>query len=214
MTITDDLLEGARALRDALDALEFSMKSTVLQRGHVIIPDDEVTGEYLASLPVGLALDERERAAAYAETVYLGAAVLHQDMNVGYAVANMFPDLCAVDRGIIDVTVNGAIERIAREGSGLEETLVFDIPADESHHREPLLAVVELYGYEPLAPNVNKGLRTQVLVRLTQANPDIPGVNEQTVQDIVNMLNVSDKMRAGMSAYTLTGNAQSIRDSF
>lgn len=39
------------------------------------------------------------RRAAYAETVYLGAAVLHQDMNVGYAVANMFPDLCAVDRG-------------------------------------------------------------------------------------------------------------------
>lgn len=142
------------------------------------------------------------RRAAYAETVYLGAAVLHQDMNVGYAVANMFPDLCAVDRGIIDVTVNGAIERIAREGSGLEETLVFDIPADESHHREPL------------APNVNKGLRTQVLARLTQANPDIPGVNEQTVQDIVNMLNVSDKMRAGMSAYTLTGNAQSIRENF
>lgn len=154
------------------------------------------------------------RRAAYAETVYLGAAVLHQDMNVGYAVANMFPDLCAVDRGIIDVTVNGALERIAREGSGLEETLVFDIPADESHHREPLLAVVELYGYEPLAPNVNKGLRTQVLVRLTQANPDRPGVNEQTVQDIVNMLNATDGMRAGMSAYTLTGNAQSIRESF
>lgn len=154
------------------------------------------------------------RRAAYAETVYLGAAVLHQDMNVGYAVANMFPDLRAVDRGIIEVTVNGAIERIAREGSCLEETLVFDIPADERLHREPLLAVVELYGYEPLAPNVNKGLRTQVLVRLTQANPDMPGVNEQTVQDIVNMLNVSDKMRAGMSAYTLTGNAQSIRDSF
>lgn len=39
-------------------------------------------------------------------------------------------------------------------------------------------------------------------------------MNEQTVQDIVNMLNVSDKMRAGMSAYTLTGNAQSIRESF
>lgn len=39
------------------------------------------------------------RRAAYAETVYLGAAVLHQDMNVGYAVANMFPDLRAVDRG-------------------------------------------------------------------------------------------------------------------
>lgn len=155
------------------------------------------------------------RRAAYAETVYLGAAVLHQDMNVGYAVANMFPDFCAVDRGIIDVAVNGVIEKAAREGSGLlEKTLVFDIPADESHHREPLLAVVELYGYEPMAPNVNKGLRTQVLVRHTRANPDMPGVNEQTVQDIVNILNVSDRMRAGMSAYTLTGNAQSIRDSF
>ena len=70
MAITDDLLEGARALRDALDALEFSMKSTVLQRGHVIIPDDEVTGEYLASLPVGLALDERERAAAQLDDLF------------------------------------------------------------------------------------------------------------------------------------------------
>ena len=152
------------------------------------------------------------RRAAYAETVYLGAAVLHQDMNVGYAVANMFPDICAADRGIIDVTVNGAVERIRQEGSGLEETLVFDIHADESHHREPLLAVVELYGYEPLAPNVNKGLRTQVLVRLTQANPDMPGVNEQTVQDIVNMLNISDKMRAGMSSYLITGNPRDLLD--
>ena len=70
MTITDDLLEGARALKDALDALEFSMKSTVLQRGHVIIPDDEVTGEYLASLPVGLTLDERERAAAQLDDLF------------------------------------------------------------------------------------------------------------------------------------------------
>ena len=70
MTITDDLLEGSRALRDALDALEFSMKSTVLQRGHVIIPDDEVTGEYLASLLVGLALDERERAAAQLDDLF------------------------------------------------------------------------------------------------------------------------------------------------
>ena len=70
MTTTDDLLEGARALRDALDALEFSMKSTVLQRGHVIIPDDEVTGEYLASLPVGLALDERERAAVHLDDAF------------------------------------------------------------------------------------------------------------------------------------------------
>lgn len=64
MTITDDLLEGARALKDALDTLEFSMKSTVLQRGRIVIPDDEVTGEYLASLPVGLTLHERELAAA------------------------------------------------------------------------------------------------------------------------------------------------------
>lgn len=152
------------------------------------------------------------RRAAYAETVYLGAAVLHQDMNVGYAVANMFPDLCAVDRGIIDVTVNGAIERIAREGSGLEETLVFGIPADESHHREPLLAVVELYGYEPLAPNVNKGLRTQVLVRLTQANPDMPGVNEKALQDLEDALNATDGMQAGVSSYLITGNPQDILD--
>lgn len=64
MTITDDLLEGARALRDALDALEFSMKSTALQRGNLTVPNDEVTGEYLASLPVGLTLHERELAAA------------------------------------------------------------------------------------------------------------------------------------------------------
>lgn len=70
MTITDDLLEGARALRDALDALEFSMKSTVLQRGHVIIPTDEVTGEYLASLPVGLDTYERERAAVRLDDVF------------------------------------------------------------------------------------------------------------------------------------------------
>lgn len=132
------------------------------------------------------------RRAAYAETVYLGVAVLHQDMNVGYAVASMLPDLGATDRGVIDVTVNGVIERIAREGSGLEETLVFDIPADESHHREPLLAVVELYGYEPLAPNVNKGLRTQVLVRLTQANPDMPGVNEKALQDLLDGLQAAD----------------------
>lgn len=150
--------------------------------------------------------------AAYAETVYLGAAVLHQDMNVGYAVANMFPDLCAVDRGIIDVTVNGAVERIAREGSGLEETLVFDIPADESHHREPLLAVVELYGYEPLAPNVNKGLRTQVLVRLTQANPDMPGVNEKALQGLEDALNATDGMRASMSSYLITGNPRDLLD--
>lgn len=47
-----------------------SLKSTVLQRGHIIIPDDEVTGEYLASLPVGLALDERERAAAQLDDLF------------------------------------------------------------------------------------------------------------------------------------------------
>lgn len=152
------------------------------------------------------------RRAAYAESVYLGAAVLHQDMNVGYAVASMFPDLRAVDRGIIDMTVNRAVKRIAREGSGLEETLVFDIPADESHHREPLLAVVELYGYEPLAPNVNKGLRTQVLVRLTQANPDMPGVNEKALQDLEDALNATDGMRVGMSSYLITGNPRDLLD--
>lgn len=154
------------------------------------------------------------RRAAYAETVYLGGRCPPPRHERRLRRRKHVPGPLRRRPGVIDVTVNGAVERIAREGSGLEETLVFDIPADESHHREPLLAVVELYGYEPLAPNVNKGLRTQVLVRLTRANPDMPGVNEQTVQDIVNMLNVSDKMRAGMSAYTLTGNAQSIRESF
>lgn len=153
------------------------------------------------------------RRVACAETVYLGVAVLHQDMNAGYAVANMLPDLGATDRGVIDAVVNGAIEKAARRGF-LDDALLFDIPVNDDQHCEPLLAIVELYRYEPLAPNVNKGLRTQVLVRLTQANPDMPGVNEQTVPDIVNMLNVSDKMRAGISAYTLTGNAQSIRESF
>lgn len=64
MTITDDLLEGARALRDALDALECVPEVNRTPAGHVIIPDDEVTGEYLASLPAGLTLYERELAAA------------------------------------------------------------------------------------------------------------------------------------------------------
>lgn len=63
MTITDDLLEGARALRDALDAIEFALKAIPIQRGSLTVPNDEVTGEYLASLPVGLTLHERELAA-------------------------------------------------------------------------------------------------------------------------------------------------------
>lgn len=71
MTTTDDLLEGARALRDALDALEFSMKSTVLQRGSRHYPrrrgDRRVPR---LSLPVGLALDERERAAAQLDDLF------------------------------------------------------------------------------------------------------------------------------------------------
>lgn len=44
MTITDDLLEGARALRDALDALEFSMKSTVLQLDDLFTVRRETSG--------------------------------------------------------------------------------------------------------------------------------------------------------------------------
>ena len=153
------------------------------------------------------------RRVAYAETVYLGAAVLHQDMNVGYAVANMLPDLGDTDRGVIDVAVNGVIEKAARRGF-LDDALLFDLLVNDDKHHKRLLAIVELYGYEPMAPNVNKGCRTQVLVRLTQANPDMPGVNEKALQDLEDALNAPDGIRAGMSSYLITGNHQDIRDSF
>lgn len=151
------------------------------------------------------------RRVAYAETVYLGVAVLHQDMNVGYAVANMLPDLGATDRGVIDVVVNGAVEKAARRGF-LDDALLFDIPVNDDQHHERLLAVIELYGYESMTPSINKGCRTQVLVRLTQANPDMPGVNEKALQDLEDALNATDGMRAGMSSYLITGNPRDLLD--
>lgn len=151
------------------------------------------------------------RRVAYAETVYLGVAVLHQDMNVGYAVANMLPDLGATDRGAIDVVVNGAVEKAARRGF-LDDALFFDIPVNDDQHHERLLAVIELYGYKPMTPSINKGCRTQVLVRLTQANPDMPGVNEKALQDLEDALNATDGMRAGVSSYLITGNPQDLLD--
>lgn len=151
------------------------------------------------------------RRVAYAETVYLGVAVLHQDMNVGYAVANMLPDLGATDRGVIDVVVNGAVEKAARRGF-LNDALLFDIPCNDDQHHERLLAVIELYSYEPMTPSINKGCRTQVLVRLTQANPDMPGVNEKALQDLEDALNATDGMRAGMSSYLITGDPRDLLD--
>lgn len=151
------------------------------------------------------------RRIAYAETVYLGVAVLHQDMNVGYAVANMLPDLGATDRGVIDVVVNGAIEKAARRGF-LDDALLFDIPVNDDQHHERLLAVIELYSYEPMTPSINKGCRTQVLVRLTQANPDMPGVNEKALQDLEDALRATTDMRAGMSSYLITGDPQDLLD--
>lgn len=151
------------------------------------------------------------RRVAYAETVYLGVAVLHQDMNVGYAVANMLPDLGDTDRGVIDVAVNGVIEKAARRGY-LDDALLFDVPVNDDRHHDQLLAIVELYGYEPMAPNVNKGCRTQVLVRLTQANPDKPDVNEKALQDLEDALHATDGMRAGASSYLITGNPRDLLD--
>lgn len=63
MNFTDQLQADLSQLREALEAFAFALNSRVIQRGLVVIPDDEVTGEYLACLPVGLDLYERERAA-------------------------------------------------------------------------------------------------------------------------------------------------------
>ena len=60
MNFTDQLQDGLDQLRDALEAFAFALKAVPIQRGHLTVPNDEVTGEYLASLPVGLTLHERE----------------------------------------------------------------------------------------------------------------------------------------------------------
>lgn len=70
MITTDQLQDGLDKLRDALEAFAFALNSRVIQRGLVVLPTDEVTGEYLAGLPVGLDLYERERAAVRLDDVF------------------------------------------------------------------------------------------------------------------------------------------------
>lgn len=70
MITTDQLQDGPDQLRDALEAFAFTFNSVVIQKGHVILPTAEVTGEYLASLPVGLDTYERERVAVRLDDVF------------------------------------------------------------------------------------------------------------------------------------------------
>lgn len=70
MITTDQLQEGLNKLREAVEAWAFALSSVVIQKGHIVLPTDEVTGEYLASLPIGLALDERERVAVRLDDVF------------------------------------------------------------------------------------------------------------------------------------------------
>ena len=70
MNFTDQLQDGLDQLRDALEAFAFAMKAIPIQRGHLTVPNDGVTGEYLASLPVGLTLHEREHVAVRLDDVF------------------------------------------------------------------------------------------------------------------------------------------------
>ena len=70
MITTDQLQNDLSQLREALEAFAFTFNSVVVQKGHVIVPDSEVTGEYLASLPVGLDTYERERTAVRLDDVF------------------------------------------------------------------------------------------------------------------------------------------------
>lgn len=70
MITTDQLQEGLDKLRDALEAFAFTLNSVVVQKGCIVLPTDEATGEYLASLPVGLDTYERERAAVRLDEVF------------------------------------------------------------------------------------------------------------------------------------------------
>lgn len=70
MNFTDKLQNDPEQLREALEAFAFALNSVVIQRGCVVLPTDEVTGEYLASLPVGLDNYERERAAVRLDDVF------------------------------------------------------------------------------------------------------------------------------------------------
>lgn len=70
MIATDQFQEGLDKLRDALEAFAFALNSRIIQKGHIVLPTDEVTGEYLASLPVGLDTYERERTAVHLDDVF------------------------------------------------------------------------------------------------------------------------------------------------
>lgn len=70
MNFTDQLQDDLDQLRDALEAFAFTFNSVVIQKGHIVLPTDEVTGEYLASLPVGLDTYERERVAVRLDDVF------------------------------------------------------------------------------------------------------------------------------------------------
>lgn len=70
MNFTDQLQADLSQLREALEAFAFALNSRVIQKGHVVLPADEVTGEYLASLLVGLDTYERERAAVRLDDVF------------------------------------------------------------------------------------------------------------------------------------------------
>lgn len=70
MITTDQLQEGLNQLMDALEAFAFTLNSVVIQKGRIVLPTDEVTGEYLASLPVGLTIYERERVAVRLDDVF------------------------------------------------------------------------------------------------------------------------------------------------
>jgi hypothetical protein len=70
VNFTDQLQADLSQLRDALEAFAFTFNSVVIQKGCVVLPTDEVTGEYLASLPVGLDTYERECAAVRLDDVF------------------------------------------------------------------------------------------------------------------------------------------------
>lgn len=70
MITADQLQKDLNKLQDALEAFAFTFNSVVIQKGHIILPTAEVTGEYLASLPGGLTIYERERTAVHLDDVF------------------------------------------------------------------------------------------------------------------------------------------------
>ena len=70
MNFTDKLQNDLSQLRDALEAFAFALNSVVIQKGRVVLPTGEVTGEYLASLPVGLDTYELERTAVHLDDAF------------------------------------------------------------------------------------------------------------------------------------------------